>query len=71
MKAAVSLEMIVLIVLILAAVMIIGSMMISTTQNATEKIEEKTSRIISKIERACIDDFDCENGETCVRGTCK
>ncbi len=71
MKAAVSLEMVILLVLIIAAVMIVGSMLISTTQNATEKMENKTSTIISRIEKACIDDTDCEFGERCVRGVCK
>ncbi|MEM2526517.1 MAG: hypothetical protein QW336_00585 [Candidatus Anstonellales archaeon] len=70
MLGAVSLEMIILIVLILAAVMIVGSMILSTTQNATEKIEEKSNRIISKIEQACIDDSDCETGK-CIRGVCR
>lgn len=71
MKAAVSLEMIILLVLIIAAVMIVGSMLINTTQNATEKIENRTSMVISKIEKACIDDMDCEEDERCVRGVCK
>lgn len=70
MRAAVSLEIIILIVLILAAVMIVGSMLLNTTQNATEKIEEKTGKVISKIERACIDDSDCDGGR-CERGVCK
>ncbi|MCS7122586.1 MAG: hypothetical protein NZ908_01355 [Candidatus Micrarchaeota archaeon] len=70
MQGAVSLEMIILIVLILAAVMIVGSMLLNTTQNATEKIDEKTSRVISKIERACIDDSDCDTGR-CERGVCR
>jgi len=70
MKGSISLEMVLLIVLMLVAVFIIGSTLISTTQNTTAKIEEKSNKIASKIDEYCITDSDCESG-TCVSGKCK
>ncbi|NPA22526.1 MAG: hypothetical protein GXN92_03040 [Candidatus Micrarchaeota archaeon] len=71
MKGAISLELIILLVIVIAVVALFGKVFLETSVTATSAVKNKTTFTINQALHACIDDTDCPENMQCVNNTCQ
>lgn len=70
MKAQISAEMILLMVVLLAVVAIVASNLLQSTEKASQAVESSSSKVIEGVSDICVKDEQCASGQ-CVNGICK
>ena len=71
MRGAISLELIILLVIVVAIVALFGKVILDTSLNATTSIKNKSTAAIDNALNACIDDTDCPAGSQCINNRCQ
>lgn len=79
MRAQLSAEMLILIVVVLAVIALVASQLLKTAKVSSEKVENQSESIFWKAEQEtkskegepCKDDADCKIGLQCVNNVCE
>ena len=71
MKAQLSAEMILLLVVLLAIVALVASNLMSSSEKAGEAFTNSSNKIIEGSSKTCIMDEQCGEGERCINGLCR
>ena len=71
LKAQVSAEMILLLVVLLAVVALVASNLMTTSEKAGETFTNSSNKIIEGASNTCVMDEQCQEGEKCINGICK
>ena len=71
MKAQLSAEMILLLVVLLAVVAMVASNLMNSSEKASEAFTNSTDKVIDATSKTCVMDEQCSENERCVNGLCK
>ncbi len=70
MRAQLSAEMILIMVVLLAVVAIVASNLMSSSEKAGETFSNTSNKVIEGAAKSCVLDEQCDAGEKCINGRC-
>ena len=71
MKAQISAEMILLLVVLLAIVALVANNLMSASQKGGEAVQGAANKVIEGANMTCVNDAQCPQGMECVEGICQ